>query len=117
MSPVQSYPVVVRGRIIGRGESGNVFSEDMILQDKSGIIFLDFQHGLSNWYFALFKWDKFKGQDVEIEGWYRRAPVPYIELKSIRSNTTSSTSLSFYYKLLGWCLLIGLGVVIVFFRK
>ena len=106
VSPVTSYPVKVKGRVIGRGDPGRIFSEDMVIRDKTGMIFLDYQHGISNWYFALFKMDKFMGHDVEVEGWYRRAPIPYIEVKKIRASSASSRSYSYYYKLLFWIALL-----------
>jgi Zn-dependent protease with chaperone function/Zn-finger nucleic acid-binding protein len=105
VSPVTSYPVRVTGQIIGRGQSGNIFSEDLVLKDKTGMIFLDFTHGISNLYFALFKVDEYRGKEVTIEGWYRRAPIPYIELKRIISPTSTARSYSFYYRLLVWALL------------
>jgi len=102
VSPVTSYPVKVKGRIIGRGDPGRILSEDMVIRDKTGMIFLDYQHGISNWFFALFKMDKFMGHDVEVEGWYRRAPIPFLEVKNIRTSSDSARSYSYFYKLLFW---------------
>lgn len=112
VSPVTSYPVRLKGTVIGRGLAGNIFSEDMVLRDQTGIIFLDFQHGLSNIYFSFFKLEEFIGQEVIIEGWYRRAPLPYIELKNIHTQHGTSTSFSFYYRILGWGLLIVLALIL-----
>ena len=39
VSPVRSYPVKLKGKITGRGDAGNITSEDMVLRDESGIIF------------------------------------------------------------------------------
>jgi len=114
VSPVSSYPVRLKGTVMGRGKAGNIFSEDMVFRDETGMIFLDFQHGLSNFYFALFKWDEFKEKEVVIEGWYRRAPIPYIELKNIESKSSRAVSYSYYYRLLGWIFicLLGFGIQI-----
>jgi hypothetical protein len=35
--------------------------------------------------FGLFKAEKFIGQEVVVEGWYRRSPVPKIEISYIRT--------------------------------
>ncbi|MBI3535703.1 MAG: hypothetical protein HY072_09505 [Deltaproteobacteria bacterium] len=102
VSQVRSYPVKITGRIIGRGDAGNIFSEDMIIRDKTGIIFLDHEPFGFNLFFALFRIDRFRGVDVEVEGWYRRSPKPYVEVKRIYSRSDSSRSYTYYYQLLAW---------------
>ncbi len=75
----------VKGTVIGRGVPGYIFSEDFVMRDDTGIIFLDFRQPLAiwEWMFGLLKAGEYQGREVVVEGWYRRAPVPYIELKSI----------------------------------
>ena len=111
VSPVRSYPVILKGRIIGRGEAGNIFSEDFVLRDKTGIIYLNHEPFGLNILFALFRYKKFRGQEVKVKGWYRRSPSPYIEVREIRSKETSSRSYIYDYKLAA-CLL-GLGVSLI----
>jgi len=107
VSPVTAIPVTLKGTIIGKGDAGNIFSEDLVLRDSTGLIFLDYEQPLAimNFFFALTKAKHFCGQEVKIEGWYRRAPIPYIELFKIESSTEESTCYVFYYKLLFWTLL------------
>lgn len=115
VSPVRAYPVKLRGHVIGRGDAGYIFSEDMVLQDKSGIIYMDYEQGIGilNLVFALMKLKRFRGTDVEVLGWYRRAPIPYIEVKEIRSREDVARSYLFYWKLVGWALV---GLVFVFLK-
>lgn len=115
VSPVTSYPVKVKGRIIGRGDPGNIFSEDMVIRDKTGMIFLDYEHGISDWFFALFKMNRFMSHDVEVEGWYRRAPIPFLEVKTIKSNHDKSRSYTYYYRLLLWIALPTITLVIKYY--
>lgn len=100
VSPVRSFPVKLKGTVIGRGDAGNIFSEDMVLRDESGIIFLDHEPFGFNIWFSLMKMDKFRNKDVVVEGWYRRAPIPYVEVRSIKSSSDSSSSFTYHYKLL-----------------
>ena len=99
VSPVRSFPVVLNGHILGRGDAGNIFSEDFILKDKTGMIFLDHEPFGLDIFFALFRYEKFQGKEVEVKGWYRRAPSPYIEVRKIQTKDTSSWSLTYDYKM------------------
>lgn len=94
VSAVRPVPCKLKGKIIGRGIPGYIFSEDFVLQDQSGIIFLDYRQPLSIWQliFALLKSGKYTGQEVEVTGWYHRSHTPYVEILKIQSATTSSTS-------------------------
>lgn len=88
VSAVRPVPCTVKGKIIGRGIPGLIVSEDFVLQDQSGIIFLDYNQPLGmvfNFLFGLLRAQRYIGQEVEIIGWYRRAPVPYIEIRRINS--------------------------------
>ena len=104
VSPVRSYPVRLKGYILGRGDAGNIFSEDMVLKDQTGMIFLDHEPFGLNILFALFSQKKFQGKNVTVTGWYRRAPIPYIEIKKIYSPEASSQSYTSNYKMI-FCLL------------
>jgi len=45
--------------------------------------------------------------DVEVEGWYRRSPVPYIELKTLKTKEKTRNCYLYHVKLaiagLGGC--------------
>jgi len=55
------------------------------MRDATGILFLDYRQPLRlwEWLFGLFRAGQFAGKPFEAVGWFRRAPLPYLELKSI----------------------------------
>ena len=83
VSHITSIPCVLNGNIIGRGNPGCIFNEDFVIKDETGIIFLDYNQPLTivNKIFALFKSEQYFNKNVTIKGWYRRSPVPYVEIK------------------------------------
>jgi Zn-dependent protease with chaperone function/Zn-finger nucleic acid-binding protein len=85
VSSVRPVPARLRGTIIGRGVPGLIWSEDFVMRDATGILFLDYRQPLRiwEWLFGLFRAGEFAGKQVEAVGWFRRAPLPYLELKSI----------------------------------
>ncbi len=93
VSAIRPVPCLIKGKIIGRGVPGLIFSEDFVLQDESGIIFLDYRQplGIFNFLFGLLRAASYINQDVEVIGWYRRSPVPYIEIKKLRIADKEST--------------------------
>ena len=88
VSGVTSIPCILEGKVIGKGDPGCIFSEDFILQDETGIIFLDYNQPLFivNKIFALFKSHQYIDQNIKIKGWYRRSPVPYVEIYEMEVN-------------------------------
>jgi len=108
VSATRGVPATIQGTIIGRGVPGYVFSEDMVIKDSTGHLFLDYQQPLAIWnfLFALFKTDKYIGEEVIVKGWYRRAPVPYFEAYSVQSSSGTSTCYTYHMK---W--VFGLGLI------
>ena len=82
VSNVTSVACVLEGQLIGRGDPGCIFDENFILQDDTGIIFLDYNQPLTivNKIFALFRSQAYLGKTITLKGWYRRFPVPYVEI-------------------------------------
>lgn len=82
VSHITSVPCILKGTIIGRGNPGCIFNEDFVIKDNTGIIFLDYNQPLNtvNKIFALFKSSDYFDKVVEVKGWYRRSPVPYVEI-------------------------------------
>ena len=82
VSHVTSIPCTLKGTIIGRGNPGCIFNEDFVIKDETGIMFLDYNQPLMiiNKIFALFKSTEYFDKIVEVKGWYRRSPVPYVEI-------------------------------------
>jgi len=82
VSHITSIPCIVKGNIIGKGNPGCIFNEDFVIKDDTGIIFLDYNQPMViiNKIFALFFSEKYFNKEVKVVGWYRRNPVPYIEI-------------------------------------
>lgn len=87
VSGIRGVPCKLKGKIIGRGVPGYILSEDLVLQDETGYIFLDYRQPLAIWelLFGLFRAKGIIGQEVEAEGYYRRAPVPFVEMYSLKT--------------------------------
>ena len=104
VSHVTSIPTILKGTIIGRGNPGCIFSEDFVIKDETGIMFMDYNQPLTilNKIFAIFKAKENFDKEVIIKGWYRRSPVPYVEIYeyTIDGKTkkiwTYSLSIGFY---------------------
>ncbi len=82
VSKVRCLPALLQGTIIGRGIPGLYWSEDLVIQDHSGFMLMDYRQplGFLEFFFGLFRAEKFVGQGVTVEGWYRRFPIPYLEI-------------------------------------
>ncbi|MCG3226573.1 MAG: M48 family metalloprotease [Candidatus Heimdallarchaeota archaeon] len=93
-SPLRGKPIRLQGTIIGRGTPGYYFSEDVVLQDPSGIITLDYNpvFGFMRFITALFRIEKLIGSQVDIIGWYRRTPRPLVMIKRLESRTQTFRS-------------------------
>jgi len=118
VSMVRPVPCTLKGKLIGRGKPGLLWSEDFVLQDDTGIIFLDYKQPLAlfSLIFGAFIASSLIGKDVEIIGWYRRSPVPYIELKSIKSGNNINQGYVFNAKIIFGMILIVLGFILLFVK-
>ena len=117
VSSVRSIPCKLKGTIIGRGVPGLIWSEDFVLREPTGIIFLDYRQPSRLWefFFGLMRGEQFQNQPVEITGWYRRAPVPYVELNTLKILPDGATRTCYVYhmKLVSAVVLIGIGAYLL----
>lgn len=115
VSSVRGIPAKIRGRIIGRGVPGLFWSEDLVLQDKTGFIVLNYHQpiGFLDLIFGLFKAEHFVGKDVEAVGWYRRAPAPFFELYKAEAADISCKCWTYASKLVVGAILLGLGFLLL----
>lgn len=111
VSAVRPVPCALQGTIIGRGVPGYLFSEDFVMKDGTGIMFLDYRQPLAIWeaLFGLLKAGKMAGKEVQVEGWYRRSPVPYVEIRTFTCDGVTRRSWVPVMKFLWGLLLVGLG--------
>ena len=82
VSQMRPRAVRLRGEILGRGVPGAFWSPDLVLRDSTGMIFLLYRQSipLARFLFALTEAETYIGQQVEIEGWFRRGLRPYVEM-------------------------------------
>ncbi len=117
VSPVRPVPAFMNGTIIGKGVPGLVFSEDFVLRDQTGIMFLDYQQPLWIWnfLFGLLRAGAFQGREVRVWGWFRRSPMPYLEidrLEVVGDGRGPRRCYTSWMSLVGAVALIGIGVVV-----
>jgi len=112
VSAVRGIPCTLRGTVIGRGVPGLIWSEDFVIQDQTGIVFLDYRQPfrIFELLFGLLRRQDLSGQQVAAVGWYRRAPVPYVELKAIATHDSTHRCYVYHYKFFVAALLILAGV-------
>jgi heat shock protein HtpX len=86
-SGINGVPCEIEGTIVGRGVPGLFWSKDLVIRDESGFLTLQYRQPflILELLFGVLKAQRFVGQSVRVRGWYRRAPVPYLEVHSINS--------------------------------
>lgn len=85
VSKIRAVPGTLKGRIIGRGVPGLFYSEDLVLQDSTGFIVLDYRQPwrLFEFLFGWLRAEKYVGQSGSARGWFRRVPQPVFELREL----------------------------------
>ena len=86
VSAVRSIPCTIEGKIIGRGVPGLFYSEDLVMQDDTGFMILDYRQPLRiiEFLFGSTKAESLIGLKGEALGWYRRSPRPYFEMRRLK---------------------------------
>lgn len=85
-SPAKGTPVRVEGQLMGRGVPGFVFSEDVMLQDNTGFMYLDYQSGIPVIGNIVFAWKKVQtllGKPAHAQGWFFRSNSQHIALANL----------------------------------
>jgi Zn-dependent protease with chaperone function len=115
-SPMRGIPVSLRAEVVGRGMPGYLLSADLAVKDASGFLTLLYRQPLPFWggLFALFKAQRFLGQEVLVRGWYRRGPGPYVELRDVTAaDGTRSRCWEWLVRYAGAVVLVLAGMVAV----
>lgn len=87
-SPLRGKPVALSGQVIGRGVPGFIFGEDMMYQDSTGLVFLNYSSAfgfIGNIIFALKKIKTLFGLPSRAAGWFYRGVGSMISLKYIQT--------------------------------
>jgi heat shock protein HtpX len=93
----QMLPRAVRlkGKILGRGAPGAFWGPDLVLRDGTGIIFILYRQSIpfARFLFGSAEAESYIGQEVVVEGWFRRGLTPYVELSRLvgENNCTHRT--------------------------
>ena len=121
VSDVTAIPCILSGQIIGKGNPGCIFSEDFVIKDNTGIVFLDYNQPvyLINKIFAIFKSSSYINKVITIKGWYRRSPVPYVEINTMNIDGKIKKCYSYgTSKVVIWLfVLAGVGLIIFNFMN
>jgi Zn-dependent protease with chaperone function len=110
-SPIRGKPVALSGQVIGRGVPGFIFGEDMMYQDSTGLVFLNYSSAfgfVGNIIFALGKIKKLFNVPSLAVGWFYRGIGSMISLKYIQTEQEKVIS----HPIL-WSLLLPLILIIV----
>ncbi len=85
VSQMRPRAVRLKGVILGRGVPGAFWSPDLVLQDSTGMIFLLYRQTipLARFLFAVTEAESYIGQQVMLEGWFRRGRRPYVEMSNL----------------------------------
>ena len=119
VSPVRTVPAIVEGKIIGKGIPGYYFSNDMYFQDDTGLMYIDdrFGIGIVDLIHSFSRVRKLMGQRVRIKGWYRRGPIPYIQVNTIEVIGTERRYKNYarHLRFLWAVLEFSIGLIILYF--
>lgn len=115
-SPVDGKRVTLSGELIGRGNAGYRFSEDLMFQDETGLMFLKYDSWLpavGDLLFSVRKVPGLIGDSATVEGWYFRSTSPWMGLRRIETEEESFSGFVHLGSFLGAGLAILLGLVVL----
>ena len=113
--PVKGIPVRLEGKVVGRGVPGLWFDEDLKLDDGTGLLLIDSRTIMPfvDLLQGLFKTKDFVGKDVKVRGWFRRGPVPMLELRRIEGPGVSRSIRRPYVHMALLAVLAAIGLVLM----
>lgn len=116
-SPIKGIPAAIEGKVIGKGIPGLFYSEDLVVDDGTAIMLVDYRQPfrIFEFLFGIFKADELQGQEVKIVGWYLRGHRPFFRCRYIESNEKRYTSYNYVLsRMLGYlCAAAGVIIYIV----
>lgn len=126
-SPVRGKPVKITGKTIGRAIPGFIFGEDMIFQDKTGFIYLNYESAIpffGNLFFAWKKLESLLEKPATSTGWFLRGATHHLELYKFQTSTGTIKSYVMFWtvfqlilNILFWSFTLGLIVYFGFLNK
>lgn len=116
-SPVKGIPAVLEGKIVGKGIPGLLWSEDIVLDDGTGIMLVDYRQPFRflEFLFGFLVVNELTTRDAKVVGWYKRGIRPYFSCKYIIVNDKKYISYVYVLtKLIGYIATIaGIGLFIL----
>lgn len=93
VSQMRTRAVELQGEIVGNGVPGAFWSPDLVLRDKTGLMFVLYRSSIpfGRLWFAISNVDRYIGEQVTVRGWYRRGLRPYVELSRIEAQVTTAS--------------------------
>ncbi|MEI9977824.1 MAG: M48 family metalloprotease [Edaphobacter sp.] len=94
VSQMRPRPVVLRGEIVGHGVPGAFWSADLVLRDETGMMFVLYRASIpfARLFFAMTNADRIIGEQVTVEGWFRRGLMPYVEISKLTAHVTKAVA-------------------------
>ena len=115
-SPVIGRPAQLTGRAIGRANPGFIAGEDVIYQDRTGLLTADFRSmlGFIGDLFAGWKRvPKHIGQDGQLTGWFRRGMGGYVIMRELSSTAGVLRAKPYFWQALLSVVLIAVNIVVL----
>jgi heat shock protein HtpX len=85
VSEMRPRAVRLEGKILGFGVPGAFWCPDLVLQEDGSLLYVWYRQSIpfARLIFALSSADRYIGQRVVIEGWFRRGLRPYLEISCL----------------------------------
>jgi heat shock protein HtpX len=117
-SPVRGIPSILKAKVIGKGVPGLIFSEDVVVDDETGIMLVDYRQPfrIFEFLFGIFKVDELIGSSVEVIGWYKRGMKPYFVCRNIISNGKKITSFNYVLNMIFGYAIVLAGIILSIIR-
>lgn len=112
-SPVRGQHVRLDGKAIGRVSPGFIAGEDVIFQDRTGLMAVDFRSMLGflgNLFAGWKRVPKHLNEPGEATGWFRRSMGGYLVLRELKTTAGSLRAKPFFWQVV-LCLIVIVGTM------
>jgi Zn-dependent protease with chaperone function len=84
-SPIRGDRVLLKGTVIGKGNAGAKFNEDIVLQDSTGLLYLNYESifgPIGNFFSSFTKMKKLIGSNLTVTGWFFRGTTQHMDIST-----------------------------------